>query len=78
VTSAKHSTVRAALQRLGMHATVAQIIEEVQRYGLSASPRLVSDVKARLQRDKVKAERLQAKRPPQSKTRHRPQQRKIP
>jgi hypothetical protein len=78
VPAAKHAAVKAAIERLGMHATTAQIIEELQRYGLGASTRLVADVRAQLQRQQAKAAREQAKRPPQSKTRHRPQQRKIP
>lgn len=76
--AAMHHAVKAAVARLGMHATAAQIIDELQRYGLDASTRLVTDVKAQLERQQAKAAREQAKRPPQSKTRRRPQQRKLP
>lgn len=73
-----HRAIRDVLRRLGMHADSRQVIETLQPYGVEVSPRLVTSVKAEMQREAARAEREQAKRPPTVKCRSRPQQRKIP
>lgn len=71
-------TIRGVLLRLGMHASPRQVAERLEACGIDVSESLVAAVKAQMLRQQAAAEREQAKRPPKSKSRRRPQQRKIP
>ena len=74
----KRKAIRTTLDRLGMHATAQQVIEALHGLGIQVSERFVSQVKAQMVRDEAKATRERSKRPPKTKGRSRPQQRKIP
>lgn len=74
----KRRAIRNTLARLGMQAKPEQVAEALEGYGIVVSGRLVSRVKLQILLDEAKAVRERSKRPPKSKTRKRPQQRKIP
>ena len=78
MTTNKRKAIRTTLARLGMHATSQQVIEALHELGIEVSERFVSQVKAQMLRDEDKATRERSKRPPKTKSRNRPQQRKIP
>jgi hypothetical protein len=61
-----------------MQAKPDQVCEVLDNYGIYVSERLVHQVRMQILRDEAKATRERTKRPPGSKTRRRPQQRKIP
>lgn len=70
--------IRSALHRLGVHAPPDRVVEELDRCGIEVSEYFVSRVKMQVHREAAKATRERSKRPPKTKTRWRPQQRKIP
>lgn len=71
-------TIRGMQLRLGMHASPRQVAERLAACGVAVSESLVAAVKAQMLRQQAAAEREQAKRAPTTKSRRRPQQRKIP
>ena len=74
----KQRAIKNTLARLGMHATSKQVADALLGYGIEVSERFVTQVKSQIHRDQAKAMRERLKRPPKSKSRKRPQQRKIP
>lgn len=70
--------IKNILPRLGMHVAPEQVVEELEKVGLEVSTNFVAKVKSQMLRDQAAAERERAKRTPVSKSRKRPQQRKIP
>jgi hypothetical protein len=78
VTVNKRRAIRTALARLGMQAKPGEVVETLDGYGIEVSEKLVSRVKLQIIQDEAKATRERSKRPPKPKSRHRPQQRKIP
>ncbi|WP_153559415.1 hypothetical protein [Roseimaritima sediminicola] len=72
------STIRSMWAQLGLQARPAEVVEALERLGIEVSEEFVARVRSQLHRDAAKAARERAKRPPQSKTAKRPQQRKIP
>ena len=78
VTVNKWRAIRNMLARLGMHATPGQVVEALESLDIEVSENFVARVKAQMFRDEAKAVRERSKRPPKTKTRSRPQQRKVP
>lgn len=70
--------IAAALEQLGPEATADQVAAHLQQHGIELSRRAVAQAVGRLRREAAQAAREQAKRPPATKTHHRPQQRKTP
>ena len=74
----KRSAIRNTLKRLGMQATPGKVVKALEALSIEVSENFVARVKAQMYRHEAKAVREQAKRPPKTKIRKRPQQRKIP
>lgn len=74
----KRRTIRNMLGQLGMQANPTQVVDALERLGVEVSEQFVSQVKSQMFRDDAKASRERSKRPPKTKSRKRPQQRKIP
>lgn len=70
--------IRNMWTQLGMQATPSQVVDALERIGIEVSEEFVSRVKSQMLREEAKALQQQAKRPPKTKNRKRPQQRKIP
>jgi hypothetical protein len=64
--------------QLGMQASPSQIVAALERIGFEMSEEFVSRVKLQMLRGEAKTVQQQTKRPPKTKSRKRPQQRKIP
>jgi serine/threonine protein kinase len=78
VTINKRRAIRSTLARLGMHSTPTQVVAALESYGIEVSENFVARVKAQMFGSETKAARERSKRPPKTKSRNRPQQRKIP
>ena len=78
MTANKQKAIRSTLARLGMHATSKQVVDELAGFGIEVSEDFVSRVKEQIRREESKALQERSKRPPKTKSRKRPQQRKIP
>lgn len=74
----KRQAIKHMLLRRGMHVAPEQAVEELEKVGVEVSTNFVAKVKSQMLRDQATAERERAKRTPMSKSRKRPQQRKIP
>lgn len=70
--------IRDVLNQMGMHVTTKQIVAALEKRGVEVSEAFISRVRGQMARELGKAEREKAKRPPEKKSRRRPQQRKIP
>lgn len=78
VTSSEQRAIKAAWLRLGLHASPKQVVEALEEFGVEVSEAFVGRVRGQMSRERSSAAREQAKRPPSTKSRKRPQQRKIP
>lgn len=78
MTDNKRRAIRSTLARLGMHATSKQVVDVLEGFGVEVSETFVALVRSQMLRDEAKAMRERSKRPPKTKSRKRPQQRKIP
>lgn len=74
----KRRAIRSTLARLGRHSTPTQVVAALESYGIEVSENFVARVKAQMFGSETKAARERSKRPPKTKSRNRPQQRKIP
>ncbi len=70
--------IQDVLNRSGLHVSATQVVEALEQRGIEVSEEFVSRIKGQMFRAEAKAEREKAKRPPQARSRSRPQQRKIP
>jgi hypothetical protein len=61
-----------------MHATPKQVADELEGFGIEVSEEFVVRVKGQIRREASKALAERSKRPPKTKSRSRPQRRKIP
>lgn len=74
----KRKNIRNICIQLGMQASSSQVVDALKRLGIEVSEEFVTRVKFKMLRDEAKAVQQQSKRPPKTKSRKRPQQRKIP
>ena len=74
----KRRAIRSSLARLGRHSTPTQVVSALESYGIEVSENFVARVKAQMFGSETKAAIERSKRPPKTKCRNRPQQRKIP
>lgn len=76
--SDRRRAIRNMLAHMGMHVTPQQITAALEEIGIEVSEHFVVKVREQMLREQAMALREQSKRPPVSKARKRPQQRKIP
>ena len=74
----KRKPIRDMWIQLGMQASPTQVADALEQLGVEVSEEFVSRVRSQMHRDNAKAARERSKRPPKTKSRKRPQQRKIP
>lgn len=74
----QNRAIRDAFTRRGLHISTKQTVEALDELGIEVSDSFVLSVKGQMIREQAKAMRERAKRPPESKGRNRPPQRKIP
>lgn len=74
----KRQAIKNVLLQRGMHVSPAEVVETLDKLGIEVSENFVGKVRGQLLRDEAAAERERAKRPPVTKSHHRPQQRKVP